>query len=123
VIVGGVLGPITRPEVIIAGLYDAVGELVIVGRTDPLKPTQSAQLAAVLTPAGGEHPRPYEVSSQRWGGGRDAKKPLTKVQPTVVVEVIADAATQAGQIRHGMRFVRLRAELRPADLPTPRDHG
>jgi ATP-dependent DNA ligase len=116
VIVGGVLGPITRPEVVIAGLHNAAGELVIIGRTVPLKPAQSAQLAAVLTPADAQHPWPDEISSQRWGG-RDAKKPLTKVEPTVIAEVTADAATQAGQVRHGMRFVRLRLDLHPDDLP------
>ena len=120
VIVGGVLGPITRPDVIIAGLYTHAGELVIVGRTVPLKPAQSAQLAAALTPAASDHPWPDEISSQRWGG-RDAKKPLTKVQPTVVAEVTADAATQAGQVRHGMRYVRLRPDLRPEDVPKQPD--
>ena len=80
IIGGGVLGPITRPEVVIAGLYNGNGDLVMIGRTVPLKPAQSAQLAAVLEPAGVGHPWPDEVSSQRWGG-RDSKKPLTKVQP------------------------------------------
>ncbi|MEV4260565.1 ATP-dependent DNA ligase [Kribbella sp. NPDC049584] len=117
VIVGGVLGSITRPEVVIAGAYDADGMLTVIGRTVPLKPEQSAQLAAVLKPAKRGHPWPDEISSQRWGG-RDSKKPLVKVQPTVVAEVSADAATQGGQVRHGMRFVRVRADLRPEDLPT-----
>ena len=78
----------------------AEGELVVVGRTVPLKPNQSAQLAAVLSPATRGHPWPDEITSYRWGGP-DSKKPLTKVQPTVVAEVAADAATQAGQARHG----------------------
>jgi hypothetical protein len=120
--VGGVLGSITRPEVVIAGLYNADGEPTVIGRTVPLKPEQSAQLAAVLKPATGGHPWPDEITSYRWGG-RDSKKPLVKVQPTVVAEVSADAATQAGQIRHGMRYLRIRAELRPEDLPTLPDHG
>jgi ATP-dependent DNA ligase len=117
VIVGGVLGPITHPEVVIAGLYSADAELVVVGRTVALKAEQAAQLAAVLTPARGGHPWPDEITSYRWGGP-DSKKPLTKVEPTVVAEVTADAATQAGQARHGMRYVRLRPDLRPEDLPT-----
>jgi hypothetical protein len=72
VIVGGVLGPIDRPEVVIAGRYR----------------------------------------------GKDSVKPLTKVQPRIVIEVAADAAVQAGQWRHGLRYVRLRAELQPEDVPT-----
>jgi hypothetical protein len=114
VIVGGVLGPIDRPEVLIAGLYRS-GDLVVVGRTVPLTPTQSAELAAVLRPAKTSHPWPDEISSQRWGG-RDSKKPLTKVAPVVVAEVTADAAMQAGQARHPLRFVRVRADLAPDDL-------
>ena len=102
VIVGGVLGSITHPDVVIAGLYNAEAELVVVGRTVPLKPEQSAQLAAVLAPARPGHPWPDEITSYRWGGP-DSKKALTKVEPTVVAEVTADAATHAGQARHGMR--------------------
>jgi ATP-dependent DNA ligase len=116
VIVGGVLGPISRPEVVIAGLYTGDGKLVNIGRTVPLKPDQSAQLAAALTPAESDHPWPDEITSYRWAGA-DAKKPLVKVQPNVVIEVTADAATQAGQLRHGMRYVRVRADLNPNDLP------
>jgi hypothetical protein len=35
-----------------------------------------------------------QISSQRWGG-KDSKKPLTKVEPLVVAEVTADTAQQA----------------------------
>ena len=54
VIVGGVLGPIERPEVVIAAHYrtiDGAAELVQVGRSVPLTVAQAADLAAVLTPA------------------------------------------------------------------------
>jgi ATP-dependent DNA ligase len=121
VIVGGVLGPIDRPEVVIAGRYRG-DDLVVIGRTVLLTDEQSAQLGAVLRPAKHGHPWPDEITSQRWGG-RDSKKPLTKVQPTVVVEVLADAAMQVGQWRHGLRYVRLRADLQPEDVPTLPDTG
>ncbi|WP_328522802.1 ATP dependent DNA ligase [Kribbella sp. NBC_00359] len=110
------LGSISHPEVVIGGLYTTDGELVVVGRTVALKPDQAAQLAAALTAAQPGHPWPDEITSYRWGGP-DSKKPLIKVEPVVVVEVTADAATQAGQARHGMRYVRLRPDLRPEDLP------
>ena len=115
VVVGGVLGSISHPEVVIGGLSTTVGELVVLGRTVALKPDQGAQLAAALTPARPGHPWPDEITSYRWGGP-DSKKPLIKVEPVVVAEVTADAATQAGQARHGMRYVRLRPDLRPEDL-------
>ncbi|MEV0803821.1 hypothetical protein AB0I34_39435 [Kribbella sp. NPDC050281] len=116
VIVGGVLGSLAGPEVVIAGLYTTAGELTVIGRTVPLKPAQSAQLAAALEPASTTHPWPDEITSYRWGGP-DSKKPLAKVNPTVVAEVTADSATQGGQVRHGMRYVRVRRDLSPEDLP------
>jgi hypothetical protein len=41
---------------------------------------------------------------------------LAKVRPEVVVEVRADAALQAGQWRHGLRYVRPRVDLNPNDV-------
>ena len=115
VIIGGVLGPITRPDVVIAGLYRD-NDLVIVGRTVSLHPRQAAELGKLLQPAKPGHPWPDQISSQRWGG-KDSKKPLTKVEPLVVAEVTADTALQAGQWRHPLRLVRYRAELQPMDVP------
>jgi hypothetical protein len=92
------------------------GELVVVGRTGPLSPRQAAELAAVLTPAGPEHPWPDRIGTGRFGGGR-LSVPLTRVRPEVVVEVSVDAALQAGVFRHPMRYVRVRADLRPEDVP------
>jgi hypothetical protein len=116
VIIGGVLGPITRPDVVIAGLFRG-DDLVIVGRTVPLDPRQAAELGKLLQPAKPGTPWPDEISSQRWGG-KDSKKPLTKVEPLLVAEVTADTAPQAGQWRHPLRLVRIRAELQPDDVPT-----
>jgi hypothetical protein len=116
-----VLGPIDQPEVVIAGRYRG-DDLVVVGRTVPLTAAQFAELGAVLRPAKRGHPWPDEIASQRWGG-RDSQKPLTKVQPAVVVEALADAAMQAGQWRHGLRYVRIRAELQPGDVPTLPEDG
>jgi hypothetical protein len=39
------------------------------------------------------------------------------VQPSAVVEVSADAALQAGVFRHPLRFVRVRPDLEPGDVP------
>jgi ATP-dependent DNA ligase len=115
VIAGGVIGPIGAPSQLVAGRYRD-GELVVVGRTSPLDPRQSADLAAVLTPAIGAHPWPERIGTGRFGGGR-LSVALTRVEPSVVVEVSADAALQAGVFRHPLRFVRVRPDLRPTDLP------
>ncbi len=116
VVAGGVIGPIERPSQLVAGAYRD-GELVVVGRTSPLSPAQSAELAARLTPADDDHPWPDRIGTGRFGGGR-LSVPLTRVDPGVVVEVSADAALQAGVFRHPMRYVRVRTDLQPSDLPT-----
>jgi len=118
VVVGGVLGPLSAPQQLVAGRYRD-GELVLVGRTGPLDPRQSAEVAAALTPAAADHPWPDRVGTGRFGGGR-LSVPLTKVAPTVVAEVSADAALTAGVFRHPLRYVRLRPDLSPPDVPTLR---
>ncbi len=115
VLAGGVLGTLDRPGQLVAGRYRD-GELVVVGRTGPLSPAQSAELAAVLSPAGPDHPWPDRIGTGRFGGGR-LSVALTRVAPDVVVEVSADAALTAGVFRHPLRFVRVRPDLRPADVP------
>ncbi len=115
VLAGGVIGSLERPSQLVAGRYRD-GELVVVGRTSPLSPAAAAELAAVLTPAGPDHPWPERIGTGRFGGGR-LSVALTRVEPGVVVEVSADAALQAGVFRHPLRFVRVRADLRPEDVP------
>jgi ATP-dependent DNA ligase len=115
VIAGGVIGPVERPTQLVGGRYRD-GDLVVVGRTSPLSPDQAEELAAVLTPAGPDHPWPDRIGTGRFGGGR-LSVPLTRVEPAVVVEVSADAALQAGVFRHPLRYVRVRPDLQPADLP------
>ena len=114
VVAGGVIGTLERPSQLVAGTYRD-GELVVVGRTSPLSPRQSEELAAVLTPADADHPWPDRIGTGRFGGGR-LSVPLTRVRPELVVEVSADAALQAGVFRHPLRFVRLRPDLRPEDV-------
>jgi ATP-dependent DNA ligase len=115
VLAGGVIGPIERPSQLVAGRYRD-GELVVVGRTSPLTPAQSAELAAVLTPAGADHPWPERIGTGAFGGGK-LSVALTRVEPTAVVEVSADAALQAGVFRHPLRFLRVRPDLEPGDVP------
>ena len=117
VVVGAVVGPMTAPTAFVAGLYDQAGTLRMVGRSTTLSRAQSRALAAVLTAVAVDHPWPDSIAATRFGGARD-RVALTRVEPTVVVEVAADAAREYGVWRHGLRSIRLRAELRPEDLPT-----
>ena len=66
--------------------------------------------------AGSDHPWPDRIGAGCFGGGRLSVR-LTRVDPTVVVEISADAALQAGVFRHPLRYVRVRSDLEPADLP------
>ena len=111
VVVGAVIGPITRPtELVVGDLVD--GELRIVGRSTPLSPAASRQLGQQLRPPAGAHPWPEVVSpgalSRFQGRGEPVK--LTLVEP-VVAEVSADSARVGGSFRHAVRFVRLRPDL------------
>jgi ATP-dependent DNA ligase len=115
VLAGGVIGSLERPGQLVAGRYRD-GELVVVGRTSPLSPAHSAELADVLTAAGPDHPWPDRIGTGAFGGGR-LSVPLTRVRPDVVVEVSADAALHAGVFRHPLRFVRVRPDLMPDDVP------
>ncbi len=118
VVAGGVIGTLDRPSQLVAGRIRD-GELVVVGRTSPLTPAQADELAAVLRPAGEDHPWPDRIGTGRFGGGR-LSVPLTRVAPEVVVEVSADAALQAGVFRHPLRYLRVRHDLRAEDLPPVR---
>lgn len=115
VIIGAVTGSLEHPDSIVVGLL-VEGVLTIVGKSTPLSPSQARSLATVLTPAGGDHPWPDEVSSSRFGSSR-AKLVLTKVEPVIVAEVLADSALQGGAFRHPVRFVRQRPDLSPSDTP------
>lgn len=117
VVIGAVLGPITHPDAVIAGLYRA-GRLVIVGRTTLLTARQAGELGALLEPAGSGHPWPERIAANRFGGGPNTIT-LTRVEPRIVIEVSADAARQAGSWRHSLRLLRLRPDLAPTDLVVP----
>lgn len=113
-VVGAVIGPVSRPEAIIAGRYTADGQLRVVGRSGPLSAQHVDELARALTEVRAEdHPWPTEISSGHFGGG---KVTITHVAPTVVVEVSADAATQGGRHRHALRVVRIRWDLVPDEV-------
>ncbi|MPQ96567.1 ATP-dependent DNA ligase [Modestobacter sp. I12A-02628] len=115
VVVGGMIGRLQRPSQLVLGRHRA-GELVVVGRTTPLSGAQAVTLDGLLAPSAGGHPWPARIGTGRFGGGR-LQVELTRVEPTVVVEVSADAAFTAGVFRHPVRYLRPRPDLRPEDLP------
>ncbi len=115
VLVGAVIGPIEHPAALVAGLY-VDGELTIVGRTGQLTDRHVRALATHLTPAAPGHPWPDRMLANRFSPGRD-RVTLTKVEPTLIIEVAADSARQDTGWRHALRYLRLRTDLTPKDLP------
>jgi ATP-dependent DNA ligase len=113
VICAAVIGPLTRPEAIVAGL-PIDGELRIVGRSAPLKTAASKLLGSQLQPAGPKHPWPHRVKTtlmDRFNADAGETE-LTLVEP-LVVEVSADTAMSGTSFRHAVRFLRSRPELDP----------
>jgi ATP-dependent DNA ligase len=120
IICGAVVGPINRPTEIVAGL-PIDGELRIVGRSSVLRSSHSKMLARWLKPPEGPHPWPATVKGSTLDRfNRDASPvALTLVEP-VVVEVSADSAWSGQAFRHALRFIRVRPELPPEEVPLPR---
>ena len=119
VICGAVIGPITRPLEVVAGLI-IDGELRIVGRSTPLKTATAKELARSLRPASTRHPWPPVVKGTTLDRFNRGKEPvaLTLVEP-VVVEVSADTAWSGRMFRHPLRVLRVRPELDPAEVELP----
>jgi hypothetical protein len=94
-VVGGVIGPVDTPQVLIVGRHDDDGQLQVAGRTTDLSPTaQSALGTALRRHSGPGHPWPATLPRSRWG--RRPAEPLvyTRVHPDVVVESVVDPATE-----------------------------
>ena len=108
--VGAVIGSVDQPVRLILGLRDAAGTLRVAGATHPLSSRESAELAVVLVGTD-DHPWPAELSTRQLG--RFSREPvaITRVTPTVIVEVDADTAFEHGRWRHLTRYRRLRLDL------------
>lgn len=114
-VVGGVLGPLDAPEVLLLGRRGLDGRLRVAGRTGPLPPAARAELGARLTPPRRGHPWPERLPSSRFGQLPPEPVPYTRAEPRVVVEVDADVCWEEGRWRHATKFRRVRLDLRPDD--------
>ncbi|MEV5052294.1 ATP-dependent DNA ligase [Arthrobacter sp. LAR12-1-1.1] len=114
IICEAVIGPITEPREVVAGLV-LDGELRIVGRSTPLKTAAARELERWLQPPRGAHPWPTTVQGTTRDRFNRDKEPvtLTLVEP-VAVEVSADTAWSGRSFRHPLHLVRARPELSPA---------
>jgi ATP-dependent DNA ligase len=114
-LVGAVTGSLARPERLVLA-YFADEELVVAGGTTALTPAQARHIAELLREPQRPHPWPELLPSG--GAGVWGREPIaiTRVEPELVVEVLADTAVQGRHLRHLARFVRLRPELHPSDI-------
>lgn len=110
-VVGGVIGPMDAPEVLILGRVDADGWLRVAGRTGPLPVPVRAELGAVLQPPRRIHPWPVTIPSSRFGQLPPKPVEYTPADPAVVVELDADVAFECGR-RSKSRDVEPRAKCR-----------
>ncbi|MEJ8653687.1 ATP-dependent DNA ligase [Streptomyces sp. MS1.AVA.3] len=114
-VIGGVTGTLPRPGGVLLGRFDESGSLRYVGRSTALTSQAGRQLAGQLVPAAGDHPWHGWSFSAGWGSRE--KLSVTLAEPTLVAEVSADTAADAGRWRHPMRLVRIRADMAPQDTP------
>jgi hypothetical protein len=70
----------------------------------------------VLEPPGPSHPWPRTIPSSRFGQLPSEPVTYTRVKPRVVVELDVDTALEDNRWRHACRFVRIRRDLKAADL-------
>jgi ATP-dependent DNA ligase len=95
---------------LILGLYDAEGELRIVGHTSGLKAKEKRELVDKLAPyASGDK---GSADPSRWSADRDLE--WVGLRPELVIEVTFDHVS-AGRIRHGSKIVRWRDDKDPKD--------
>ncbi|WP_219420244.1 hypothetical protein [Pseudonocardia nigra] len=117
-IVGGILGSLRAPAALVLGRPDETGRLRVAGRTGPIPRHVRAAVGAALQPAGGWHPWPDKLPSARFGNA--APVDFMRVEPALVVELAVDAAVDVVRgrplWRHPARLIRVRHDLRAADL-------
>jgi ATP-dependent DNA ligase len=85
------------------GLYDAKGELHVVGHTSGLKAKEKRELVATLAPY--ETGERGSADPSRWSADRDLE--WVALRPELVIEVSFDHVS-AGRIRHGAKILRWR---------------
>ena len=119
VVCGAVIGPLDRPQYIVAGL-PIEGRLRIVGRSTALTAKAARELSAYLHKPHSLHPWPEVITETMLNRFSKDKGPvaLTLVEP-LVVEISADVAWTGNAFRHSVRYRRPRPELAVRDVQLP----
>jgi ATP-dependent DNA ligase len=114
-VVGGVTGALSGPLTLLLARYDASGGLRLVARTAPLTTAARRELGSRLHAAGADHPWHGRRFSAGWGTRGELE--YHPVRPELVVEFLADTAVDDGRYRHPVRYLRIRDEMEPTQLP------
>ncbi len=95
---------------LILGLYDAHGQLRVVGHCSGIRPSEKRSLRARLAPyeSGGRG----RGDASRWKSEKELE--WVELRPELVVEVSFDQAS-GGRIRHGTKLLRWREDKRPQE--------
>lgn len=115
-VIAGVTGPVRAPVSLLLGRFDATGKLRLAARSTPLRAERRRELGAMLAPGGPGHPWAGQRFSVGWGSREDLE--YETVDPDLIAEFQADAALDRGRYRHPVRFLRIRADLATADVPS-----
>lgn len=119
VVCAAVIGPLQRPQYVIAGL-PVEDRLRIVGRSTALPAKAARELSVYLYPPQDPHPWPEVITETTLNRFSKDKGPvtLTLVEP-LVVEISADVAWTGNAFRHAVRYLRPRPELDPGSVQLP----
>ncbi|NYV74219.1 ATP-dependent DNA ligase, partial [Streptomyces sp. UH6] len=114
-VVASVTGPVHTPSTLLLGRWDAAGRLRFMARTAPLAAAARRDVGALLQPGGPDHP----WTGRRFSAGWASRELLEHrpVEPDLVVEYSGDTSVDEGRYRHPVRFLRVRDELGPGQLP------
>jgi ATP-dependent DNA ligase len=117
-IIAGVTGTLAEPTALLLGQFDQAGRLRYVARSHQIGTAAQRVLAASQLRAATSHPWPQPMPAG-WVGSFNQGRALvyTAVEPETVAEIEVDAAVEYHRWRHGARFVRLRTEMHPMQLP------
>ncbi|MFB8760568.1 ATP-dependent DNA ligase [Streptomyces nigra] len=114
-IIGAVTGRVESPSSLLLGRYDDAGRLRFLARTTSLAPGARRELVGRLRAAGVEHPWHGRKFSAGWDSSDELEH--QPVWPELVAEFQGDTAVDEGRYRHPVRFVRIRAEMHPMQVP------
>jgi ATP-dependent DNA ligase len=116
-VVASVTGRVAAPSTLLLGRYDEAGRLRFIARTAPLSAAARREVGGLLYPGGAEHPWQHRRFSAGWGTRESIDH--RPVVPDVVVEFAGDTAVDEGRYRHPVRYLRVRDDLSPEQLPPP----